>query len=58
VATGELVLLLAGSQFGAPAWLPADASLAVPVGTDSRSGERSDVGLYVVTLPDALTTAD
>ena len=53
------MLVLAGSQFGAPAWLPADASLAVPVGTDSRdSGERSDVGLYVVTLPDALTTAD
>jgi hypothetical protein len=39
--------------------LPGDASLAVPVGTDSRNGgERSDVGLYVVTLPEGLTTAE
>jgi hypothetical protein len=52
VATGRLVLVLAGTQFGAPTWLRGDASLAVPVGTESRgSQEESDVGLYIVPLP-------
>jgi hypothetical protein len=53
VATGKLVLVLEGSQFGAPTWLPGDGSLAVPIGTGSRfSQEQSDVGLYIVRLPD------
>lgn len=52
VGTGKLVLVLVGTQFGAPTWIRGDASLAVPVGTESRGSEdKSDVGLYVMTLP-------
>ena len=52
VATGKLVLALAGRLLGGPTWLPGDASLAVPVGTESRGSGEQDVGLYIVKLPD------
>jgi Tol biopolymer transport system component len=57
VATGKLILVLAG-KFGAPTWLPDDASLAVPVGIESGAEEtEGDVGLYIVALPESLATA-
>lgn len=52
VTSGNLILVRAG-RYGAPAWLPGDKSLAVPVGIDANFDEHEgDVGLQVVTLPD------
>jgi hypothetical protein len=57
VSDGKLILLLRGRQFGGAAWLPGNRQLLVAVGVNTlvpyaiKDYGRSDVGLYVVTVP-------
>jgi hypothetical protein len=51
-ATGRLRLVMRG-EFGAPAWLPGDDRLVVPVETSRRPGSGRDTGLYVIRLPES-----